>query len=72
MGIYGAASKIAMIMAMLTQAFRFAYEPFVFSKSKEKDSREMYAKAMKFFIIFTLLAFWLLCFTLIYCVIFRT
>ena len=57
LGIYGAASKIAMIMAMLTQAFRFAYEPFVFSKSKEKDSREMYAKAMKFFIIFTLLAF---------------
>ena len=40
MGIYGAASKIAMIMAMLTQAFRFAYEPFVFSKSKEKDGRE--------------------------------
>lgn len=57
LGIYGAASKIAMIMAMFTQAFRFAYEPFVFSKSKEKDSREMYAQAMKFFIIFTLLAF---------------
>ncbi len=57
LGIYGAASKIAMIMAMFTQAFRFAYEPFVFGKSKEKDSREMYAKAMKFFIIFTLLAF---------------
>lgn len=57
LGIYGAASKIAMIMAMFTQAFRFAYEPFVFGKSKEKDSREMYAKAMKYFIIFTLLAF---------------
>ena len=55
LGIYGAASKIAMIMAMFTQAFRFAYEPFVFGKSKEKDSREMYAQAMKFFI--TLLAF---------------
>ena len=52
LGIYGAASKIAMIMAMFTQAFRFAY-----GKSKEKDSREMYAQAMKFFIIFTLLAF---------------
>ena len=51
LGIYGAASKIAMIMAMFTQAFRFAYEPFVFGKSKEKDSREMYAQAMKFFII---------------------
>ena len=57
LGIYGAASKIAMIMAMFTQAFRFAYEHFVFGKSKEKDSREMYAQAMKFFIIFTLLAF---------------
>ena len=57
LGIYGAASKIAMIMAMFTQAFRFAYEPFVFGKSKEKDSREMYAQAMKFFIICTLLAF---------------
>ncbi|MBQ8442699.1 MAG: oligosaccharide flippase family protein, partial [Bacteroides sp.] len=57
LGIYGAASKIAMIMAMLTQAFRYAYEPFVFAKSKDKDSKIMYANAMKYFIIFTLLAF---------------
>ena len=57
LGIYGAASKIAMIMAMLTQAFRYAYEPFVFAKSKDKDSKVMYANAMKYFIIFTLLAF---------------
>ena len=57
LGIYGAASKIAMIMAMITQAFRYAYEPFVFGKSKDKDNRETYAQAMKFFIIFTLLAF---------------
>ena len=57
LGIYGAASKIAMIMAMLTQAFRYAYEPFVFAMSKDKDSKVMYANAMKYFIIFTLLAF---------------
>lgn len=57
LGIYGACSKIAMIMAMLTQAFRYAYEPFVFGKSRDKDSRTMYAQAMKFFIIFTLLAY---------------
>ena len=57
LGIYGAASKIAMVMAMLTQAFRYAYEPFVFGKSRDKDNREVYAQAMKFFIIFTLLAF---------------
>ncbi len=57
LGIYGATSKIAMIMAMFTQAFRFAYEPFVFGKSQDKDNRDMYAQAMKFFIIFALLAF---------------
>ena len=57
LGIYGAASKIAMIMAMITQAFRYAYEPFVFGKSKDKDNRDTYARAMKFFVIFTLLAF---------------
>lgn len=57
LGIYGATSKIAMIMAMLIQAFRYAYEPFVFSKSKEKDNRETYAAAMKYFIIFSLMAF---------------
>ncbi len=57
LGIYGAASKIAMIMAMITQAFRYAYEPIVFAGVKDKDQHEMYTKAMKYFIIFTLLAF---------------
>ena len=57
LSIYGATVKIAMIMAMITQAFRYAYEPFVFGKAKDKDNRETYAKAMKFFVIFTLLAF---------------
>ena len=57
LGIYGAVVKIAMIMAMITQAFRYAYEPFVFGSVKDKDSKETYAKGMKYFIIFTLLAF---------------
>jgi O-antigen/teichoic acid export membrane protein len=57
LGIYGACIKIAMIMVMITQAFRFAYEPFVFGKSKDKDNRDTYAQAMKFYLIFTLLAF---------------
>ena len=57
LGIYGSCVKIAMIMAMITQAFRYAYEPIVFAKSKDADKTEYYATAMKFFIIFTLLAF---------------
>ena len=57
LGIYGACIKVAMIMVMITQAFRYAYEPFVFGKSREQDNRDTYAKAMKYYIIFTLLAF---------------
>lgn len=57
LGIYGACVKIAMIMAMITQAFRYAYEPFVFGQSRDKNKGETYAIAMKYFIIFTLLAF---------------
>ena len=57
LGIYGGCVKIAMIMAMITQAFRYAYEPIVFAKSKDADKNEYYAAAMKYFLIFTLLAF---------------
>ena len=57
LGDYGSCVKIAMIMAMITQAFRYAYEPIVFAKSKDADKTEYYASAMKYFIIFTLLAF---------------
>lgn len=57
LGIYSATSKVAMVMAMFTQAFRYAYEPFVFSKNKEGDNRQMYSAAMKYFFIFSLLAF---------------
>ena len=57
LGDYGSCVKIAMIMAMITQAFRYAYEPIVFAKNKDADKSEYYASAMKYFIIFTLLAF---------------
>ena len=60
LGIYGAAVKIAMIMALITQAFRYAYEPFVFAAAKNDqsgDNRATYAATMKYFIIFTLAAF---------------
>ena len=57
LSVYGACVKVAAIMAMLMQAFRYAYEPFVFGNSKEKDSKALYAKAMKYFVIMALLAF---------------
>ena len=57
LGIYGACVKIAMIMAMVTQAFRYAYEPFVFGGKRDSADKETQAKVMKYFIIFTLLGF---------------
>lgn len=57
LGIYGACVKIAMIMAMITQAFRYAYEPFVFAGGKGEKSKESQALVMKYFVMFTLFAF---------------
>ena len=57
LGIYGACFKVAMVMMMFTQAFRFAYEPFVFAKNKDKDSTSSYADIMKFYVIVSLLIF---------------
>ena len=53
LGIYGACFKVAMVMMMFTQAFRYAYEPFVFAKHKDRKSVDAYADAMKYYIIFS-------------------
>lgn len=53
LGIYGACFKVATVMMMFTQAFRYAYEPFVFAKHKDRHSLEAYADAMKYYIIFS-------------------
>lgn len=57
LGIYGATSKISLVMLMFTQAFRYAYEPFIFAQNKDKNSMSAYADAMKYFVIFSLLIF---------------
>ena len=62
LGIYGACYKVAVIMVMFLQAFRFAYEPFVFARNKEKsqDSAEKlqdYSKVMTWFVAIGFLIF---------------
>ncbi|MDE6765922.1 MAG: oligosaccharide flippase family protein [Duncaniella sp.] len=59
LGIYGANYKIAIVMVMFIQAFRFAYEPFIFAKSKDKgeDRLQSYRDAMKWFVIFSMVIF---------------
>ncbi|MDE5828989.1 MAG: oligosaccharide flippase family protein [Duncaniella sp.] len=59
LGIYGANYKIAIVMVMFIQAFRFAYEPFIFARSRERgeDKRQSYSDAMKYFVIFAMVIF---------------
>ena len=58
-GIYGANIKIAIVMVMFTQAFRYAYEPFIFAQAKGEGEtkKQAYCDAMKFFVIFGLMIF---------------
>lgn len=59
LGIYGANYKIAIVMVMFIQAFRFAYEPFIFSQNKAagRESFQAYRDAMKYFVIFAMIIF---------------
>jgi O-antigen/teichoic acid export membrane protein len=51
LGIYGACYKVAILMTIFIQTFRYAAEPFFFSHSTEKDSTKLYADLMKYFVI---------------------
>ena len=57
LGIYGACLKVAMIMVVLNQAFRYAYEPMVFKNEEDRKNKELQSQAMKYLIIMLLLAF---------------
>ncbi|MBI3232995.1 MAG: oligosaccharide flippase family protein [Bacteroidetes bacterium] len=50
-GIYGTCYKLSIFMTIFVQAFRFAAEPFFFSRSEEKDAKQTYALVMDWFVI---------------------
>ena len=57
LGIFQAVSKLAVIMSLFIQMFRFAAEPFFFAQAKEKGSKELYALVMEYFVAFCMLIF---------------
>jgi len=57
LGIYGANYKLAVLMTLFIQMFRYAAEPFFFAHADEKNSRDTYAQVMKYFVIFGLAIF---------------
>ena len=57
LGIYGANYKLAVLMTLFIQMFRYAAEPFFFSQAKESNAKQVYAEVMNYFVIFGLLIF---------------
>ncbi len=56
-GIYSANYKVAILMTLFIQAFRYGAEPFFFAQANKKDAKLMYAEIMKFFVLFCLIIF---------------
>ena len=56
-GEYGASYKIAVLMALFIQMYRYAMEPYFFSRADRKDAREVYSYVMKYFIIYALILY---------------
>ena len=57
LGLYQAAVKLAVIMNLFIQMFRYAAEPFFFRRAREKDSRQLYASVQEYFTAFCGLVF---------------
>ncbi len=57
LGLYQAAVKLAVIMNLFIQMFRYAAEPFFFRRAREKDSKALYASVQEYFTAFCGLVF---------------
>ena len=57
LGIYSACYKLSILMTLFIQAFRFAAEPFFFAYADKNDAKEIYAKVLKYFVIFCVFIF---------------
>jgi O-antigen/teichoic acid export membrane protein len=51
LGIYGANAKLAVLMVIFVQMFRYAAEPFFFSNADKSNQRALFADVMKYFVI---------------------
>ncbi|HLN20122.1 MAG TPA: oligosaccharide flippase family protein [Bacteroidales bacterium] len=56
-GIYSACYKIAILMTIFIQAYRYAAEPFFFAQARQHNARDVYAEVMNYFIITVSLIF---------------
>lgn len=64
LGIYGACVKLAVLLVLFVQMYRFAAEPFFFKTSGSKDHAKLFGKSVKYFLIFTIIISLLITFNL--------
>ena len=57
LGIYGAITKIAVVMTLFTQMYRLAAEPFFLSNFRKEAFKEMNAAALKYFVMASMFIF---------------
>ena len=57
LGIYGAITKIAVVMTLFTQMYRLAAEPFFLSNFRKEEFKEMNAAALKYFVVVSMFIF---------------
>ncbi len=57
LGIYGAVTKIAVVMTLFTQTYRLAAEPFFLSEFKKSEFVESNAATMKYYVMATVAIF---------------
>lgn len=57
LGLFSANVKLAVIMSLFVQMFRYAAEPFFFANAEEKNIKKTYANVMKYFSVFCILIF---------------
>lgn len=57
LAIYSANFKIGILMAMFTQSFRLAFEPFFFKHHSDTNDTSIYATVLNYFVLFGFLIF---------------
>lgn len=60
LGVYGAITKIAVVMVLFTQMYRLAAEPFFLSNFRKTDFVAMNAAALKYFVMASMVIFLLI------------
>ncbi|MDP3580718.1 MAG: polysaccharide biosynthesis C-terminal domain-containing protein, partial [Ignavibacteria bacterium] len=53
LGVFSASYKLGTLMMLVVMMFQFAWQPFFLTNAKEKNAKEIFAKVLTLFLLFT-------------------